>query len=122
MQGEFGRLRADWQSAFNIQLGLATGIGLGMVVAGSIGSTHHQDYTVSGDAVTIAQALNEQAHGGEIFMSYSIRVRMAYDMDGIAFDYFSPVRVKGKPDEHEVELVRAEGVSASTWLLADSAL
>lgn len=118
MQSGFNRLRAEWEDTLSVHIGLGIGIGHGMVIAGSIGTPQHQDYTLMGDAVAVAMALNEQAHGGEIFCSRSLIDRLSGPIDGIAFDEFPPVRIKGKAEEHEVVLVRAElATAASTQLL-----
>ncbi len=111
MQKAFAELRADWHASLNIQLGLSIGIGQGMVVAGSIGSPQHQDYTVIGDAVSIALALCEQAHAGEIRISRSIADKLREPLDGVRFDEFPPITVKGKSGEHEIVLVKVDSAS-----------
>src|SRR5207249_3644540 len=98
-------------------LALAIGVGQGRVVAGSIGSAQHQDYTVIGDGVSIAAALNQQAHGGEILMSRSIVDALAEPPEGVAFDDFPPVNVKGVAQEHEIVFVRPGQLQSATRLL-----
>lgn len=118
MQGMFARLQAEWQTAFGIQVALAAGIGQGMVIAGSIGSRHHLDYTVVGDAVNIARRLSEYAHGGEVLMSRSVLDRLSEPPEAIVFDDFPPVQLSGQSDEHEIVLVRADLDAAATRVLS----
>jgi adenylate cyclase len=118
MQGAFGSLRAGWQEKLNISMQLVIGVGQGMIIAGSIGSPKHQDYTVIGDGVQIAAALNEHAHNGETLMSRSIMDEVTEPLNAIAFDDFPPIKLQGHTEEHEIVLVRAERTATSTHLLA----
>ena len=117
MQVMFGRLCLQWQQTLNVTVTLGIGIGLGKVVAGSIGSPKHQDYTVLGQGVSIALALEQQAHGGEILMSHALVGRLPSSLEGVEFEEFPPVPVRGMPGEHEIVLVRFEPSPGATQLL-----
>jgi class 3 adenylate cyclase/CheY-like chemotaxis protein len=118
MQGAFDRLRAEWKDELNISIQLGIGVGQGMVIAGSIGSPQHQDYTVIGAGVQLAAALNEHAHNGEILMSRSIVDSVGEPPRAVAFDDFPPIKLQGRGEEHEIVLVRAEVPATSTRLLS----
>ena len=120
MHDAFGRMRSEWQDTLSISIQLGIGVGQGMVIAGSIGSPQHRDYTVIGDGVQIAAALNEQAHNGEILMSRSIVDEITGSLGAIAFDDFPPIKLRGTAEEHDIVLVRA-GLPASTRMLSASA-
>ncbi len=106
MQTAIRRLRVEWQDTLGVNLGLGIGIGYGKVIAGSIGSQQRQQYTVVGEAVTLALELNRHAHAGEILMSHSAIAQIRNPFDEVAFDDFPPVRVNGIGGEHEIVLVR----------------
>ncbi|MBI5880380.1 MAG: response regulator [Chloroflexi bacterium] len=118
MQNAFAQLGLDWEQAFGADLGFAAGIGHGMVIAGSIGSPQHQDYTVVGDAVSIARQLSEHAHRGEILMSRSVLDRLPGAPGGVLFDDFPPVSLRGQSAEHEIVLVRPDLAAARTRALS----
>jgi len=120
MQTAFGRLRSEWQDTLNISIQLGIGVGQGMVIAGSIGSPQHRDYTVIGDGVQIASALNEQAHNGEILMSRIIVDDVTESLSAIAFDDFPPIKLRGTAEEHDIVLVRAEAPASTSMLSASS--
>ncbi len=117
MQGALFHLRNEWQEHFGASIALGIGIGEGTVIAGSIGSEQRQDYTVIGEAVTRALELNQHAHAGEILMSHSIAAHLRGSLDGVTFDDFPPVRIKGSSDEHEIVLVRSQVALATPALL-----
>ncbi len=52
-----------------VHIGLATG----EVVASALGSQHHQEYTVTGDAVNLAARLQDKAVAGETMVSEVVR-------------------------------------------------
>ena len=120
MDVAFAALHAEWMETLNANLALAIGVGQGRVVAGSIGSAQHQDYTVIGDGVSIAATLNQQAHGGEILMSRSIVDALAEPPEGVGFDEFPPVNVKGVAHEHEIVFVRPGQLQSATRMLPAS--
>src|SRR5262249_4263415 len=107
--------------SLNANIPMSIGLGQGRVVAGSIGSAQHQDYTVIGEGVLIALALNQQAHGGEILMSRRIADAFSEPPPDIAFDDFPPIPVKGVTQEHELVLVRGgQPANATRMLPADT--
>lgn len=118
MQNAFAQLSRDWEQEFGAPLSLAAGISHGMVISGSIGSPQHQDYTVVGDAVSIARQLSEHAHGGETLMSRSVLDRLTVAPEGVAFEEFPPVSLRGQEGEHEIVLVRPDLSAARTRALS----
>ena len=69
MQTAFRNLRERWTDADEQRLGLGIGINVGEAVVGNIGTEALMDYTVVGDAVNIAQRLEELAQGGQILVT-----------------------------------------------------
>ncbi len=117
MHNTFVKLSAEWERSLGVQAALAIGIGQGMVIAGSIGTPHHQDYTVVGDAVNVARQLSEHAHGGEVLMSRHVLDLLSVAPDKVIFDEFPPVQLRGS-EEHEIVLVRPDLSSQTSRLLA----
>ncbi len=69
MQQAFQALRATWNDPDEQALGLGIGINTGEAVIGNIGTEHLMNYTAIGDAVNIAQRLEELAQGGQILIT-----------------------------------------------------
>ncbi len=80
------------------------GINTGEVIAGVVGTSRRQDYTVMGDAVNLAARLQEAAGPGEIYVS-----EQTYQLTQTLFDYQSllPLALKGK--RAPVHAYRLEG-------------
>jgi class 3 adenylate cyclase len=53
-------------------LAVHVGIAYGEVIASGLGSSHHREYTVTGDAVNLAARLQDQAVGGETMISEAV--------------------------------------------------
>ena len=90
-------------TAFNVahqtQLGLHLGINTGLVVAGQMGGTNRNDYSVMGDAVNLAARLEDASSEGEIFVGAATHrlTRHAFEFEPIA-----PMTLKGKSAPVEV--------------------
>ena len=112
MQQAFAQLSAEWQTSLSVQLELGIGLGQGQVVAGHIGSPQHQDYTVIGDAVSIALTLSKQARGSDVLMSRSIFDMVNAVPAGVSFEETPPIQLKGKSEPHDVVLVKIEASSS----------
>lgn len=69
MQAAFGALRAQWVDEEERSLSLGVGIHTGEAVVGNIGTERLMDYTAVGDAVNIAQRLEELAEGGQVLIT-----------------------------------------------------
>jgi class 3 adenylate cyclase len=87
----------DELSAFNEEhdraLGLHIGVNSGFVVAGGIGSSRRQDYSVMGDAVNIAARLKDASEAGEILVGPASYRATASSFE---FDALPPIPLKGK--------------------------
>jgi class 3 adenylate cyclase len=62
--------QAGWNGPIR-ELAMGIGVNTGMVVAGTVGGGGRLEYTVVGDAVNVAQRLQNEAGGGEIVASAS---------------------------------------------------
>lgn len=85
------RCRATMQLEFQVRIGINTG----KVIAGSLGSDLHMEYTVIGNTVNLASRLEGLAEPGAIFVSFS-----TYHRTRAFFDYrtLPPVSIKGIPE------------------------
>jgi class 3 adenylate cyclase len=74
---------------------LAIGIGLnaGTVIAGSLGSSDHMEYTVIGDVVNSAQRAESIAKGNELLITDSVYDKIKHLVVATPLD---PIKVKGK--------------------------
>lgn len=75
-------------TALKVHIGLA----LGEVVASSLGSEHHDEYTVIGDSVNLAARLQDKAVAGETIVSDAVR-RAA--VKTAAFESMGELQLKG---------------------------
>lgn len=74
-------------------IGVHFGINTGEVIAGGIGGSSRQDYSVMGDAVNVAARLQDLAKSGEIFVGPET-VRLAYAQ--FEFESVSTAQLKGR--------------------------
>jgi class 3 adenylate cyclase/tetratricopeptide (TPR) repeat protein len=89
-----------------VPIGLHIGVNTGTVLAGTVGTTSKQEFTVMGDAVNVASRLKDASATGEILVGpltwRSTREHFAYRERGA-------LELKGKAQP--VEVYRLEGVS-----------
>ncbi len=92
------------------KLEVSIGVNTGEVVAGYIGSEDHFNYTVIGDAVSVAQRLRSIAGPGEIYISKSVRDEIWEDIrqTGGFKDLVSLPAQKVKGKEKAIEVFRVE--------------
>ncbi len=84
---------ADFNAKHHTNLGLHFGINTGTVIAGGVGSTERQQYSVMGDAVNLAARLEDASVTGEILVGHE-----TYRLTAPLFDFEvrAPISVKGK--------------------------
>jgi class 3 adenylate cyclase len=78
-----------------IQLRIRVGLNTGLVIAGAVGGSQKQDYTVMGDTVNLAQRMEANASLGGILVTQE-----TYAQTCQAFEYQKrePLKVKGKQE------------------------
>jgi class 3 adenylate cyclase len=89
-------------------LALHFGINSGLAIAGGIGTSQRQDYSVMGDTVNLAARLEGLSEAGEILVGES-----TYRLTASLFEFeaLKPVRVKGKEQPVRVyRLLKAKAV------------
>lgn len=64
---------AGYSTRVGRELLVHVGIAYGEVIASGLGSAHHHEYTVTGDAVNLAARLQDKAVGGETMISDPVR-------------------------------------------------
>ncbi len=72
MQAAFRSLQERWTDDDERGLGLGIGINTGEAIVGNIGTESLMNYTVVGDAVNVAQRLEELARGGQTLISEAV--------------------------------------------------
>jgi tetratricopeptide (TPR) repeat protein/pterin-4a-carbinolamine dehydratase len=85
--------RFNRENHLEIPLDTHTGINTGMVIAGAIGTDGKRDYSIMGDAVTLAAQLKDLSGKGEIYVG-----PLTYRYTKKKFDYkeLKPVFLEGK--------------------------
>jgi class 3 adenylate cyclase len=89
-------------------LALHFGINSGLVIAGGIGTSYRQDYSVMGDTVNLAARLEDLSETGEILVGEA-----TYRLTATFFEFeaMKPVKVKGKEQLVRVyRLLKAKAV------------
>jgi len=89
-------------------LALHFGINTGLVIAGGIGTSQRQDYSVMGDTVNLAARLEDLSEAGEILVGEG-----TYRLTAPLFEFeaLKPVKLKGKEQPVRVfRLVKARAV------------
>ena len=69
------------------------GIHFGQAVVGNVGTPQQMDYTAIGDAINVAQRLQEQADGGQILISQAAYEAVQHQ---VIVEDLGPLRVKGR--------------------------
>ena len=89
-------------------LALHFGINSGLVIAGGIGTSQRQDYSVMGDTVNLAARLEDLSETGEILVGEATyRLTASF----FEFEAMKPVKVKGKEQSVRVyRLLKAKAV------------
>jgi len=84
---------SEFNAMHNTDLGIHFGINTGLVVAGILGTTEQQDYSVMGDTVNLASRLEELSERGQILVGHD-----TYHATNHLFEFqqFGPIQVKGK--------------------------
>jgi class 3 adenylate cyclase len=97
----------EFNAKYQTNLGLHFGINTGTVIAGGVGSTERQQYSVMGDAVNLAARLEDASVTGEILVGYE-----TYRLTAPLFDFEerAPISVKGKAQP--VAIYRLMGLKA----------
>jgi class 3 adenylate cyclase len=76
-----------------LSLGLHIGMNTGLVVAGGVGSSDEQQYSVMGDAVNLGARLKDKSTNGKIYVGPDT-YRMTANL--FAYDALTPLELKGK--------------------------
>ncbi len=92
MQESVKPLQARFKLQHHLDLDLRLGINTGLVIAGSLGSEHHMEYSVIGDTVNLASRLEGAAEPKTILVSFRTyqRTRPVFN-----FKSLPPLTVKG---------------------------
>lgn len=88
-------LRRRTMAQHNFDFQVRIGVNTGLVIAGSLGSNLHMEYTVIGDTVNMASRLESAAQPGSVLVSFSTyqRTRPLFN-----FVTLPPLTMKGFPD------------------------
>jgi class 3 adenylate cyclase len=77
------------------EIGVGIGLNTGQVVAGSIGSSEHMEYTVIGDTVNTAQRAESVAKRQQLVVTTALYEKLANQLIATPLD---PIKVKGKEE------------------------
>jgi class 3 adenylate cyclase len=90
--------QGTWEVPRTLDLGLHFGINTGLVIAGGLGTSGRQEYSVMGDAVNVAARLEDVSERGEILVGPDTH-RLTAPL--FEFEALEPVQVKGKAEAVE---------------------
>ncbi len=85
----------EFNTSYQLNLGLHFGINTGLVVAGGLGTRERQEYSVMGDAVNVASRLEDASQRGEILVgpdTYRLTAPL------FEFEALPPLSLKGKSE------------------------
>ncbi len=94
------------------QLSFGMGLHTGVAVLGNVGSAERQEYTAIGDGVDLARLLQEQAAGGELFLSAAAYEAVTANIDA------ERIAKEGRPPVYRFRSLR-EGVTTLQPLVPD---
>ena len=83
----------DFNDRNDTALSLHIGVNSGLVVAGGVGSTGRQDYSVRGDTVNVAARLEGASETGEILVGPAT---FRLTAESFEFEALAPIALKGK--------------------------
>ncbi|WP_068862225.1 adenylate/guanylate cyclase domain-containing protein [Erythrobacter dokdonensis] len=109
--------------AFNsrrgLSLGIHFGINTGEVVAGGVGSSSRQDYSVMGDAVNVAARLEDASQTGEILVGPETYRQTEAEFE---FEHKPRMRLKGKSEEISIHALIRRRLAPRQRIVAASVL
>jgi class 3 adenylate cyclase len=109
MMAALAEFNAEHAARIPKPLALHFGINTGLVIAGGIGTSQRQDYSVMGDAVNLASRLEGLSEAGEILVGEN-----TYRLTAPLFEFeaLKPVKVKGKENPIQVyQVLRAKAAA-----------
>jgi class 3 adenylate cyclase/tetratricopeptide (TPR) repeat protein len=95
-------------SGLSAPLAVHVGIATGEVIASAVGSQHHRDYTVTGEAANVAARLLDRAVSGETLVSDAVYQATQHVM---TYEPIGPLSLKGLP--HPVDAWRLTGTKST---------
>ena len=82
---------------FGKEMNFSAGINYGEAVFGAIGSPERKDFTIIGDAVNVAQRLEEAAANGEVNISSKVAEFLGYSAETMSLSENIYIRGKARP-------------------------
>jgi len=95
MLDEVARWNLELKSQGYPEIGVGIGLNTGQVVAGSIGSSEHMEYTVIGDTVNTAQRAESVAKRQQLVVTAAMYEKLGGHLIATALE---PIKVKGKEE------------------------
>jgi class 3 adenylate cyclase/tetratricopeptide (TPR) repeat protein len=95
MLAEVEKWREELKTQGYPEIGIGIGLNTGIVVAGSIGSSDHMEYTVIGDVVNTAQRAESIAQKQQLIVTANMYQKIK---DQVIATPLEPLKIKGKED------------------------